>query len=147
LKQAFFKGRADISWVMGWTLDLLGLPTPKPVALFRGPDGREALVYPYVESTPLSQLMETQPHNAKEAAARAKLWLDALHREGVWHGDTKAQNALIDSGDEIWWIDLDAAGYSCWRGRAHRKARRDINRFEKNWQQFFPAASSEQDYS
>jgi RIO-like serine/threonine protein kinase len=132
---------------MGWTLDLLGLPTPKPVALFRGPDGRETLVYPYVESTPLSQLMETQPHNAKEAAARAKLWLDALHREGVWHGDTKAQNVLIDVSEKAWWIDLDAAGYSRWRGRAQRMAERDNNRFEKNWQQFTPTISVEQNHS
>ena len=137
LRRALFKTRADISWVMGWTWALLGVPTPRPAMLRRCADGEAVIAFPRLESTvALSTLMEEQRERARRIAPSVELWLKRLGDTGFWHGDAKAQNILVDDQDRVHFIDLDGAGFS---GASHRRSRlqaRDLKRFKRNWIQF-----------
>lgn len=137
LRHALFKTRADISWVMGWTWALLGVPTPRPAMLRRCADGEAVIAFPRLEGTlALSTLMEEQRERARRVAPSVELWLKRLGETGFWHGDAKAQNILVDDQDRVHFIDLDGAGFS---GASHRRARqqaRDLKRFKRNWIQF-----------
>ena len=136
LKQRWFRGRADVSWLMGWTWALLGVPTPRPVMLLRCRDAQAVIAFPRIDGVALSYLMEHDPPRAHRIAPQAEYWLDRLHCAGFWHGDTKAQNVLVDALEHIHWIDLDGAGFSRWHERGVRKGKREMKRFHDNWKQF-----------
>lgn len=134
---ALFKTRADISWVMGWTWALLGVPTPRPAMLRRCPDGEAVIAFPRLAGTvALSTLMEQHRERARRVAPAVSLWLHRLGEAGFWHGDAKAQNILVDDRDGIHFIDLDGAGLSRWSPRRVRMHARDLKRFKQNWIQF-----------
>ena len=134
---ALIKTRADISWVMGWTWALLGVPTPRPAMLRRCADGEAVIAFPRLEGTvALSTLMEEQRERARRVAPHVELWLKRLGETGFWHGDAKAQNILVDGQDRVHFIDLDGAGFSGVRRRRARKQARDLKRFKRNWAQF-----------
>ena len=137
LRRALFKTRADISWVMGWTWALLGVPTPRPAMLRRCADGEAVIAFPRLEGTvALSSLMEEQRERARRVAPHVELWLKRLGETGFWHGDAKAQNILVDDQDRVHFIDLDGAGFSGVSRRRARKQARDLKRFKRNWAQF-----------
>lgn len=135
LKRLFFRGRADISWVIGWTWRLLNVPTPQPLMLRRCANGEAVIACQRIAAQPLSHLMEQGSNRAGSARIEVVDWLARLHGVGFWHGDTKAQNILCDARSS-WFIDLDAAGWSALRGRVKRRGERDIARFKRNEQQF-----------
>ena len=137
LRRALFQTRADISWVMGWTWALLGVPTPRPAMLRRCPDGEALIAFPRLEGTQaLSTLMEEQRERARRVAPTVELWLRRLGETGFWHGDAKAQNILVDDQDRVHFIDLDGAGFSGVSRRRARQQARDLKRFKRNWIQF-----------
>ncbi|GAA5131198.1 phosphotransferase [Alloalcanivorax gelatiniphagus] len=136
LRARWFRTRADISWVMGWTWALLGVPTPRPVMLRRRPDGGAVIAFPRVPGTSLSVLMETDRERARRVAPVVERWLARLGDTGFWHGDAKAQNILVDDQDQPVFIDLDGAGFSALPARRRQRAARDLARFERNWSQF-----------
>lgn len=133
LKRRLFAGRADISWVMGWTLEQLGIPTPKPVLYLRHKDSQETIVFPLIKGQPLGELIEQNREQASTLKDKAEFWLNAMHQQNIWHGDTKAYNAMIDEQQQVWWIDLDAAGYSAIKNKAQPHIKRDQARWNKNW--------------
>jgi tRNA A-37 threonylcarbamoyl transferase component Bud32 len=120
---------------MGWTLDYLGIPTPKPVLLLRYFDSQELIVFPLIQGKPLGSLLEQTGMAEQPGATRAKYWLDLMHQQGIWHGDTKAFNCLLDEKGEVWWIDLDAAGQSRFQTISRFFTGRDTRRWRQN---FFP---------
>jgi len=137
LRRALFKTRADISWVMGWTWALLGVPTPRPAMLRRCTDGSSVIAFPRVDGTQaLSTLMERQRERARGVAPLVALWLRRLHETGFWHGDAKAQNILVDNRNGVHFIDLDGAGFSRSEWRRSLNGKRDRRRFHENWSQF-----------
>lgn len=129
------------SWVMGWTLDMVGVPTPRPAGWVNYPDGSALLLFPRVGGTRLSEVMENKPGLAAQASEKVRVWLSRMADAGFWHGDMKAQNVLLPDGEPCF-IDLDAAGWSPRVARARRKCRRDRRRLEKNRDQFFPGNDS-----
>jgi tRNA A-37 threonylcarbamoyl transferase component Bud32 len=135
LKRLFFRGRADISWVIGWTWRLLGVPTPQPLMLRRCANGEAVIACQRIAAEPLSRLMEQGAARASHAGVEVTSWLARLHDAGFWHGDTKAQNILCDENGS-WFIDLDAAGWSAREGRVQRRAEKDMARFKRNDEQF-----------
>lgn len=141
-KHWWFLGRADVSWVMGWTWSLLGVPTPKPVMLLRKKNGQALIVFPRWPGVQLSHLMEKDVSRAEQVAPEAVLWLERLHRAGFWHGDTKAQNVLVSDDDHACWIDLDGAGFSRCGWLRKRRACKELLRFQENWSQFSGGGSS-----
>lgn len=136
-KRRFNLSSARRSWRMGWTLDMLGLPTPRPVALLEKPDGEAVLLFPTVAAERFSEVLEQDPARATSIAAAIRRSIAAMGRLGLWHGDMKAQNILVaESRHSL--IDLDAAGWSALALYARRRHQRDAERFEQNWSQFTP---------
>lgn len=135
LKKMLGLGSARKSWVMGWTLSLLGVPTPRPLAWARRADGSSVVVYPRLEGMRLAEVMKQDSDYAEAIWPQVLRWLTLFGEAGVWHGDMKAQNILLPEG-QPWFIDLDAAGWSRFGFRSRRRNRRDRKRFEKNRIQF-----------
>ncbi len=138
LKRFWRPSRAWHSWVEGHRLELLGIATPRPLAVIErrwcwlrgracllteycgGPD-LIARFAPYVESAP----PET------ELAALDRLFA-ALIRERISHGDFKGHNLFWD--DDRWsLIDLDAMRQHRRQAGFARAYARDRARFLRNW--------------
>lgn len=133
---------AQRSWRYGWTWSLLGLPTPRPLALLLHADGSAVIAMPFCSAARYSELLEQQRVHADQLRPVIEQQLHWLAQAQLWHGDTKAQNILLQHDQPVW-IDLDAAGWSARAGRAHRKHQRDWQRFALNWQQFREQARGE----
>lgn len=138
LKRFWRPSRAWHSWVEGHRLELLGIATPRPLAVVErrwcwlrgrayllaeycgGPD-LIARFAPYVESAP--------PES--ELAALDRLFA-ALIRERISHGDLKGHNLFWDEGR---WslIDLDAMRQHRRQASFARAYARDRARFLRNW--------------
>lgn len=142
VKQALGFHPAQRSWRYGWTWSLLGLPTPRPLALLLHADGSAVIAMPFCSAARYSELLEQQRVHADQLRPVIEQQLHWLAQAQLWHGDTKAQNILLQHGQPVW-IDLDAAGWSARAGRAQRKHQRDWQRFTLNWQQFREQATGE----
>lgn len=142
LKQVLGFHPAQRSWRYGWTWSLLGLPTPRPLALLLHADGSAVIATQFCSAARYSELLEQQRDRANQLRPVVEEQLHWLAQAQLWHGDTKAQNILLRQGQPVW-IDLDAAGWSARAGRAYRKHQRDRQRFALNWQQFRERATGE----
>ena len=138
LKRFWRPSRAWHSWVEGHRLELLGIATPRPLAVIErrwcwlrgrayllteycgGPD-LIARFAPYVASAP----PET------ELAALDRLFA-ALIRERISHGDFKGHNLFWDE-DRWSLIDLDAMRQHRRQAGFARAYARDRARFLRNW--------------
>lgn len=135
LKRRFNLSSARRSWRMGWTLEMLGLPTPRPVALLEKASAEAVLLFPAVKGERFSEVLEQDRDRAQKVAADIRRSIAAMGALGLWHGDMKAQNILLPAeGHSL--IDLDAAGWSGIASYARRRHQRDVARFELNWTQF-----------
>ena len=141
-KQSLGIHAAQRSWRYGWTWTLLGLPTPRPLAVLLHDDGSAVIAAPFCSAARYSELLEQQRGHADQLRPVIEQQLHWLAQAQLWHGDTKAQNILLQHDQPVW-IDLDAAGWSARAGRAHRKHQRDWQRFALNWQQFRERATGE----
>ena len=101
----------QLSWSMGRTLDLVGFPTPKPVAFAANNDGSGIIITPHVEGERLSDILKSTAGNAELCQKRTVEWLDLMEQWGFWHGNLKAQNILCRDG-QVWFINLESAGWS-----------------------------------
>lgn len=137
LKQYLGIHPAQRSWRYGWTWALLGIPTPRPLGMLLHADGSAVIAMPFCSAARYSELLEQQRALADQLRPLIEQQLQWLAQAQLWHGDTKAQNILLQ-GDSPVWIDLDAAGWSAHGRRAQRKHQRDWQRFARNWQQFRP---------
>jgi formylglycine-generating enzyme required for sulfatase activity len=76
-------------------------------------DGIHYLTMPFVEGTPLSQMISREepwePRRAAELVRRLSLALDAVHRENVIHRDLKPHNIMVKAGDEPVLMDFGLA--------------------------------------
>lgn len=137
------RSRGDISWRVGWTWDMLGVPTPRPVMLRRCKNGESVIAFPRIPGEPLSDLMRGQRERAQVVAPTVKRWLVGLHGVGFVHGDVKAQNILVQANDQPWFIDLDGAAMIRLEPWRRLRSRREMQRFERNWAQFGEGSSNE----
>lgn len=135
--------RGDISWRVGWTWDMLGVPTPRPVMLRRCQNGESVIAFPRIPGEPLSDLMRTQRERAELVAPTVERWLTGLHAVGFVHGDVKAQNILVQANDQPWFIDLDGAAMIRSEHWRRLRSRREMQRFARNWTQFTESGSNE----
>ena len=97
------------SWQMGHALRGRFLPTPKPLAWIRFPDGSERLVQTAVADARLLdnwwKLVDC-PSRRRELSRRLGTMLRQMHAMGVSHRDLKASNLLVGQDDAPWLIDL-----------------------------------------
>lgn len=107
LKDLFRPSRARRAYRQAYHLELLGLPTPRPIAVAQRIPLRSYLV---VEEVPGAvHLGQIQPdrqviHRLAELIAR-------LHNEGFSHRDLKETNILVDDRRRPWLIDLDGVKF------------------------------------
>ena len=140
LKRFWRPSRAWHSWVEGNRLELLGIATPRPLAVLErrwcwlraqaylvtahcAGEDLLARFAPYVDSTP--------PEAELQALDRL---FAALLRERISHGDLKGTNLFWDEGR---WslIDLDAMQQHDGQAGFARAYARDRARFLRNWPQ------------
>ncbi|MBS7662261.1 serine/threonine protein kinase [Pseudomonas lalucatii] len=144
LKRFWRPSRAWHSWVEGQRLELLGIATPRPLAVLERRwcwlRGRAYLITEYCGGQDI--IARFRPCSAEEGQISPPeaelLALDrlfaALLRERISHGDFKGHNLFWDEPQQSWsLIDLDAM-------RQHRGQRsfakayaRDRARFLRNW--------------
>lgn len=132
--------RAWHSWREGNRLQLLGIPTPRPLAVVEqrwcGLRGRAYLVNEYCPGPDL--IARFAPYVGSAPPETDLLALDRLFasllRERISHGDFKGHNLFWDDGR---WslIDLDAMRQHRCARRFARAYGRDRARFLRNWPQ------------
>ena len=138
LKRFWRPSRAWHSWVEGNRLELLGIATPRPLAVLERRwcwlRGRAYLVTDYCGGEDL--IARFTPHvddcpPEAELAALDRLFA-ALIRERISHGDFKGHNLFWDDGR---WslIDLDAMRQHAGQSGFARAYARDRARFLRNW--------------
>ncbi|XQE66656.1 lipopolysaccharide kinase InaA family protein [Pseudomonas sp. P3C3] len=138
LKRFWRPSRAWHSWVEGHRLELLGIATPRPLAVLERRwcwlRGRAYLVTDYCGGEDL--IARFTPHvdgcpPEAELAALDRLFA-ALIRERISHGDFKGHNLFWDQGR---WslIDLDAMRQHAGQSGFARAYARDRARFLRNW--------------
>lgn len=136
LSRAWRPTRAWHSWREAHRLALLGIATPKPLALVEerwGPlRGRAWLVTEFAAGPNLLAHLapDVEPPPAEAVALRTLF--ETLHRERISHGDMKATNLLWE-GDRVALIDLDAMRQHTTNAGFRRAWRRDRERFLRNW--------------
>ncbi len=138
VSRAFRPSRASGCWQSAFRLELLGIATPRPLAMREdriGPLRQKAYLL-----TDFTGGTDLQAWVLKLGASQPPSWLDQqvyrmfdiLWHARVSHGDMKATNLIVED-EQLMVIDLDAM-------RWHRSARcfkrafaKDLQRFMDNW--------------
>lgn len=138
LSRTWRPSRAAISWANAHRLQLLELPTPKPIALletrYLGLRGKAYFISAYVDAPDLAEAFIAQTDKVERAAlVKAVVQLCyRLYLLQISHGDFKATNIKVLAGQPIL-IDLDSMQqhrHTCFANRAHAK---DLQRLMQNW--------------
>lgn len=144
LSRALRPSRACHSWLCAHMLELIGIPSLKPVALLEcrcGPLRRRAyFVSEWIEAPDLLSIGRQRQLRAEELQALQDILLK-MEKCRLSHGDFKANNFLVD-GDRLVVIDLDAMRRHWERGGFWRAFRRDLRRLQRNWKRSEPAAEA-----
>lgn len=135
----FRKSRAAISWSNAHRLILLGIATPKPVALLEQRQlgwlrGKAYFVSELLGAPDVKNYFESNPDKEirLEAVEQVVLLFYRLHLLSISHGDMKASNMKMSSNKPVL-IDLDSMyqhRLSFYAKQAHVK---DLKRFMQNW--------------
>ena len=140
LKRFWRPSRAWHSWIEGNRLELLGIATPRPLAVIERRwcwlRGRAYLITDYCGGQDIIARFEAYkqavpPEN--ELLALDRLFA-ALLRERISHGDFKGHNLFWDEKQDAWsLIDLDAMRQHPSTRSFARAYARDRARFLRNW--------------
>ena len=139
IKRIFMTTRAARSWKNAHRLTALGIKTPIPVAFLEkriGPfHGVAYFISTYVQGPDAAQFFATKNHISQKNVARqiAQLFHN-LKTARISHGDMKATNIIIVD-QQPFLIDLDAMRTHIIEKRFDRAHEKDLNRFNKNWEQ------------
>jgi len=139
LSRCLRPSRAWVSWQSAHRLELLGIPTPRPLAMREnrsGPLRREAY---FISECASGQDIKGWLLKWKEGEAPE--WLDhqvtrlfnILWNSHVSHGDMKATNFIVVD-EQIQVIDLDAVAWHSSEQKFVKAFRKDLQRFMDNWQ-------------
>jgi tRNA A-37 threonylcarbamoyl transferase component Bud32 len=135
----FRKSRAAISWSNAHRLTLLGLPTPKPIALLEERHmgwlrGKAYFVSELLDAPDVKNYfaITLNKETRAEAVKQIVLLFYRLYLLKISHGDMKATNIKMSLARPVL-IDLDSMcqhRYSLCAKQAHIK---DLKRFMQNW--------------
>jgi tRNA A-37 threonylcarbamoyl transferase component Bud32 len=132
LRHALTMPRALRSWSHGHALRSSGVATPRPMACYLIYDSillREA--YLLMEEVVGVSLHESpRPETMASAYASLREELQLLH---ATHGDMKASNFIAAKDDTLTLIDLDSFCFHRTNWSYQHQAKRDRERFLKNW--------------
>ncbi len=130
LKDCFRRSRARRAFLRAYHLELVGIPTARPIAA--GEVRRLGLLlrsYLVMESIPgATELAQWGGEPAVALRAAAEL-IARLHNEGFAHRDLKETNLIFDQNQRLYLIDLEGLDF---RGRVGMGlVRRDLRRFAR----------------
>jgi len=136
----FRRTRASISWANAHRLQLLGMPTARPVALFeqrtmRYLRGKAFFLSGFVDQCDVDAFFKhTRDKQLRAIAVKNIVQLFyRLYLLRLSHGDTKASNMkVLDNGVPLL-IDLDSMQQHRFGIFAAKSHARDIKRFMQNW--------------
>ena len=139
INRAFRQTRAAASWANAHRLNILGIATPKPIALieerfgyFRG---KAYFLSEYLDAPDASTFF-AQIKNKKSQAEAIQNIVEMFYRMYLLklsHGDMKANNIkVLDENPYL--IDLDSMQQHAWDFVAKKRHAKDLKRFMRNWQ-------------
>lgn len=138
LNRLWRPSRAAASWANAHRLQLLDLPTPKPIALLEtryiGLRGKAYFISEYLDAPDLAEAFKTITDNVQRAAlVKAIVQLCyRLYLLQISHGDFKATNVKVVAGAPVL-IDLDSMQQHRWAFFARRAHAKDLQRLMQNW--------------
>nr|WP_283777626.1 lipopolysaccharide kinase InaA family protein [Sansalvadorimonas sp. 2012CJ34-2] len=133
------KSRARISWLNSLLLEMIGIATPRPIAMIEerfGPVVRCSYVINSFVTGQQAISWFSENHTNPDAPAVARKvteMLENLRRSLVFHGDLKATNILLADNQPML-IDLDAMKSYKSQTKFRRAAEIDRKRFIRNWE-------------
>lgn len=139
LKRCPRNTRAWSSWRNAHRLELLGIPTPKPIAFFEkrwGPfRSTSYYISEYIDGTDIYHLItsgRSKKINIKALSIRFGEILKSLADGCMSHGDFKATNFIV-AGEKLYLIDIEGMREHICIWSLRRALKRDCRRFMKNW--------------
>jgi tRNA A-37 threonylcarbamoyl transferase component Bud32 len=139
LSRAFRQTRAAASWANAHRLHILGIPTPKPIALieqrFGFLRGKAYFLSEYLDAPDASTFF-AQIKNKKSQAEATQNIVEMFYRMYLLklsHGDMKSNNIKVLDGNS-YLIDLDSMQQHAWGFLAKKRHAKDLKRFMRNWQ-------------
>lgn len=136
LKRCYRPSRAAVSWRNGNLLQLLGIPTPKPLGFIESRIGffrRNAyLVCEMSEGQEIATVYKNRLPTEDELM-QLKYMFKIFKEYQISHGDLKATNLLIKKKGKIQLIDLDAMKEHTNHNKFQYAFAKDKQRFLKNW--------------
>jgi tRNA A-37 threonylcarbamoyl transferase component Bud32 len=135
----FRKSRAAISWSNAHRLTLLGIATPKPIALLEQRRltwlrGKAYFLSEFVDAPDVKNYftLTTNKERRAESVKQIVLLFYRLYLLNISHGDMKASNIkVLDNKPML--IDLDSMRQHQWSFFAQNAHVRDLRRFMQNW--------------
>ena len=130
--------RARISWLNGHLLHMLGIKTPKPLAMKEkrfGPITTCSYIINRFQPAPhaLEWFTEDElPESCEEVRDNIGVMLNSLKRALIFHGDLKATNILLIDNQPVL-IDLDAMRSYKDSQKYYKIHQQDVKRFARNW--------------
>ncbi len=108
LKDIFRPSRAYRAYQKAYHLELLGIPTPRPIAAAERRCCRVVLnSYLVTEEIPGAADLRTIPQLDLATIRQAGELIARLHNEGFAHGDLKETNLVRDNSGKLHLLDLD----------------------------------------
>jgi tRNA A-37 threonylcarbamoyl transferase component Bud32 len=139
LRRALRETRATKGWRLGQRLQLLGVPTAKPVAMvekrFFGLRGKSYLIMEYIEGEHSGEYFAGSIRDtdaAAHSASKVVSLLESLAKLRITHGDLKMTNILFEKETPVL-IDLDGMNEHRTAMRFKFLFHKEIKRFMKNW--------------
>lgn len=137
LKRCYRPSRAAVSWENGNLLQLLGVPTPKPLGFIENRIGffrRNA--YLVCERSGGQEILTVYKYRSptEDELSQLKYIFKIFKKYQISHGDLKATNLLIKKKGKIQLIDLDAMQEHSSDEKFQRAFVKDKCRFVENWQ-------------
>ncbi|MEO1946119.1 MAG: lipopolysaccharide kinase InaA family protein [Methylophilaceae bacterium] len=137
--RVFRRTRASTSWGNAHRLQLLGLPTAKPIALIEtrrfGLKGKAYFITEYVDALDMDVFFKQSIGKVlrAEAVKQAVQLFYRLYLLNISHGDMKATNIKVLADGKPLLIDLDSMQQHKKAAVAQKAHVRDIKRFMRNW--------------
>jgi len=139
LKRCPRNTRAWSSWHNAHRLELLGIPTPKPIAFFERRCGpfRSTSYYisEYIDGTDLYDLITSDKSKEISIEVLSKRFgeiLKSLADASMSHGDFKATNFIVTE-DRLFIIDIEGMREHIFKWSLRKALKRDCARFMRNW--------------
>jgi tRNA A-37 threonylcarbamoyl transferase component Bud32 len=134
VKDLFRPSRAFRAYQKAYHLELLGLPTPRPVAaaerrILRVLTSSYLVTEEIPGATDLAMLLRSGQSPARNLVNQTAELIARLHDEGFSHSDLKETNIVRDQTGKLYVLDLDALSYA--RTVSEERAAADLERLAR----------------